>query len=100
MDDLLADCQTRGFSLRDLSSLSVDIMLNTKRRPCIYWQIPSYIKVVSDGQFSTFRLIVGGVGSNGLDEVECGREWVACCFLDLILDRVIQLTRKALRRIR
>lgn len=100
LDELLSHCHTKGICSHDLTDLLVDVLRNPKKRPNISLEIPNYIQVVPDRTISAFCFVVGGAGANGLEEIHIAREWIACCFLDHILYRVIHVTKKSLRKSR
>ena len=96
LDELLSEFHVKGLRLQDLSILCLDILLNEKRRPCIFWEIPNFIQVFRGNEVSTFNMVTCGVGDIGLEEIAIAREWMACCFLDPILEKVIKIAKKSL----
>ncbi|OIQ96350.1 hypothetical protein GALL_216270 [mine drainage metagenome] len=98
LDGLLSKFHRKGLRLHDLSVLCQDILCDEKRRPCIYWQIPNFMHVFHGNKVSTFKMVACGVGTKGLEEIDTAREWIACCFLDLILEKVIKIATKSLSR--
>ncbi len=98
LDGLLSKFHRKGLRLHDLSVLCQDILCDEKRRPCIYWQIPNFMHVFHGNKVSTFKMVACGVGTKGLEEIDTAREWIACCFLNLILEKVIKIATKSLSR--
>lgn len=96
-DGLLEEFHQKGLFLEDLSGVCMNLLSNQYGRPCFNRQIPDYVGITVGNEASAFGLIVGGIGETGLDEIHNAREWIACCFLDPILERLLGAVKKSLR---
>lgn len=92
-DGFLSEFHSKGLCLEDLSCLSVYLLLTKDLRP---GYIPSYINLGHGNVASAFELFVYGCGEDGLEQIRNAREWIAICFLDPILTKLIDKIEKYL----
>jgi len=96
-DELFTEFHEKDFFLDDLSLVFLKLLTNQNGRPCFNRLIPDYVEISSGNEASGFELIVCGIGESGLDDIRSAREWIACCFLDSILEEVLSAVKKSLR---